>query len=105
MKTKNELIVITCPHCGAEYLPAEIYYPNELLGKPKHIERDSNNKIITFDGHTMNNKEAYICDFCSKKFFVEANISFETKNTDKYDFDTDYVSPLIEKKISLFEGD
>ena len=41
---------IVCPQCGMEYLPAEIYLPNYLLGKPTRIVRDENGKILDYDG-------------------------------------------------------
>lgn len=34
IKQDKKLELIICPKCGREYLPAEIYYPNEFLGKP-----------------------------------------------------------------------
>ena len=35
-------ILIKCPHCNAEYLPAEIYYPDEFLGRPTDINKIHN---------------------------------------------------------------
>ena len=89
----DEKIVIKCPHCGREYLPCEIYYPDEFLGSAKNIIRDGKT-IIYFDGENMNLKETYICDECGKTFEVEARINFESKKEEKYNFDEEYSSSL-----------
>lgn len=70
---------ITCPKCGKQYLPGEIYLPKEFLGQPKIIERDIYGKILDDYGGTMNLKEQYICDNCNSLFFVKAKVSFETQ--------------------------
>ena len=51
----------------------------------------------------MNPNESYICDHCGTHFNVKANITFKATVDAAKDFTTDYVSPLKEKKISLFE--
>ena len=43
---KKNWNVIKCPHCGYEMIPAEIFYPDSLLGTPKTIVRDALGKII-----------------------------------------------------------
>ena len=58
MKPK-QLRVIKCPTCGYEYLPAEIYMPNDFLGKPNNLMRDEHGKIIGFNGIKMNDTETY----------------------------------------------
>lgn len=83
---------IKCPHCGREYLPCEIYYPDEFLGNAKNVVVD-NKCIIYFDGQDMNLEEEYVCDDCGKSFRVKAKVSFET-TANEYDFDDDYVSEL-----------
>lgn len=93
---------IICPHCGAEYLPAEIYYPNEFLGKPTDIEK-TNGKIESYLGKSMNPKETFVCDSCFNKFEVTAKISFKTQPIDKYDMSKAYVTPLFEDKLTLDE--
>lgn len=67
---------IKCPECGAEYLPAEIFYPDEFLGTPKNIEKDIIGNIMYFGGRDMNLTETYRCDYCKRKLTVEANVSF-----------------------------
>lgn len=100
---KYKLDVINCPNCGAEYLPAEIYYPNSLLGKPSNIHKDSLGKIDTFEGTTLNNREEFVCDFCGKPFKVFARIKFDSTIDAVNDFTESYVVPIKEKKFTLFE--
>ena len=38
--------VITCPHCGYQYAPAEIFMPGDLIGNPEQVIRDALGKII-----------------------------------------------------------
>ena len=78
MKPK-QLRTIKCPTCGYEYLPAEIYLPNEFLGKPKNIIRDANGKIIGFEGIKMNDTETYKCDNCLSSFEVVSTTNFVSK--------------------------
>ena len=95
---KRKVITISCPHCGAEYLPAEIYLPDSFLGKPFDIEKEGiSGKINDFFGESMNTEESYICDKCNQPFRVSARIQFITEGTD---FRKDYTTSL--KKQSLF---
>lgn len=71
---------IKCPHCQAEYLPAEIFLPNSLLGKPREIEKDANGQIIQYLGTNMDPIESYRCDFCNRKFNVEMSVKFFTNS-------------------------
>ena len=57
---------IKCPDCGAEYLPAEIFYPDEFFGKPNSIEKDVYGKLLFFNGNDMNLTETYRCDYCGE---------------------------------------
>jgi transposase-like protein len=87
-----------CPHCGAQYLPGEIYIPGALIGQPEDLVKDSLGKIIYEDykeGKEPDMFEHYICDYCDKPFVVEATITYKTmaEATEK-DFSTQYVSLL-----------
>ena len=94
--------IIYCPECGMEYLPAEIYLPNELLGKPYNIMKDYLGKIIEYFGKSMDLKETYTCDRCNTKFKVSAKVSFKSETLEKESFNKDYETK-IPTKLSLFE--
>ena len=100
----QKLITITCPYCGREYLPGEIYLPKSFLGQPENIDRDNNGKIDIFDGSTMDLSESYVCDYCNEKFNIIADVRFRTNKPDNT-FDTVYTSEIYMNRISLFEGD
>lgn len=74
------MIKIICPECGAEYLPAEIFYPKEFFGNPHSITKDRSGKIQFFSGINMNLSETYICDYCKTKLNVTTNIDFFVKS-------------------------
>ena len=38
--------VIKCPHCGYEYVPAEIFMLGDFLGKPTDLIRDPLGKFL-----------------------------------------------------------
>ncbi len=103
MKKSDKLNVITCPHCGMEYLPAEIFVDRAFLGRPTDIERDPYGKILTFQDKTLDVNEEYKCDNCGREFKVTAKVSFKSFIDEDDEFDTEYVSPLKEKKLTLFE--
>ena len=90
---RNKFVTITCPVCGKEYLPAEIYIPKYFLGSPHNIERDKNNKIIGYSGCGMDECESYICDNCGEEFYVVAKLSFITSVSD----DINYYSTKLKK--------
>lgn len=90
MKEKK-VVKIVCPVCGAEYLPAEIYLPNEFLGKPKNIIKTKQGKIEHFEYSTMNNKEKYECDYCRHTFEITADVKFRTK---EWDITCDFIQKL-----------
>lgn len=93
------MIKIVCPSCGAEYLPQEIYIPNSFFGDIKHLEKDENGKITDFIGEPMDFKESYKCDFCSRKFYIMADVKFDTESNYNT-FETTYVTKI--SKPSLF---
>lgn len=90
MKKEEIITKIVCPKCGREYLPAEIFFPDNLLGRPTDIIRDDAGKIIFFSGTTMDLTEEFTCD-CGCCFKVEGNISFNIKTDPNKDFDEDYI--------------
>ena len=103
-KDKKRDNIITCPVCGREYLPAEIFVPDAFFGHPEDIDRDNSGKIEAYDGNTMDLNEEYVCDTCGAILSIETILKF--KVTEKKDnFEEVYSSPLFPNKISLFEGD
>lgn len=102
MGRRNNPAIITCPKCGAEYLPCEIFYPNSFLGKATDIVKDNNGEIVTFDGNNMETTETYVCDFCRTKFEARAKVSFDTVDVDV--FEEEYTTPRY-VQLSLFEED
>lgn len=104
MKMDKKEIVITCPVCGTEYLPAEIFYPNEFFGRPQGIDK-LRGKIENFDGTSMNLEESYQCDNCNHYFNVQTKIQFKTSEITKFDMNKGYSTPLFEQKLTLFEGE
>ena len=84
--------VIRCPHCGAEYLPSEIFMPEDFLESPSDIFKTDEGTIKDANVEEACLVEDYICDFCNKKFTVRAQIDF---NVDGLEFDEDeYVTRL-----------
>lgn len=101
MKTKhNELII--CPYCHYEYLPAEIFIPSALLGRPKDIIRDIDGQILEYEGVPQDLTETYICDKCNRVFGITMKMSFTTETTKLGNIDEEYTTQL--KKADLFEG-
>ena len=82
---KTNTITISCPNCGRQYLPAEIYIPQEFFGKPNNISRFVDGSIDTFFGKAMDLNEWYVCDMCDKKFTVKAKVRFDTVLEDEFD--------------------
>ena len=102
MRPVEKPLYIICPKCGAEYLPCEIYYPNQFLGYSKSIDK-LEGKIESFSGNNMNLEESFICDHCDTKFTVTSKVSFKTQIIDKYDVSKAYATPLFEDKLTLSE--
>lgn len=98
----RKLNVITCPKCGREYLPAEIFVPTSLLGNPSIIKRNAEGKIEGYTGADMELVERYSCDLCNTTFKVTADISFRSNVDATFDVMNDYVSE-IGPKFTLAE--
>lgn len=91
--------IIKCPHCGAEYLPGEVYMPGSLIGQPDEVVKDSFGKILYEDYYSENREpnmlEHFTCEYCDKPFVIEATITYRTKEeAPERDFTTKYVSLL-----------
>ena len=91
--------IIRCPHCGAEYLPGEVYMPGSLIGQPEDLVKDSLGKVIYEDyrdGKEPDMIEHFTCEYCDKPFIVEATITYKSREeAPENDFSTQYVSLLV----------
>lgn len=99
IQVSHKTPVIKCPHCGAEYLPGEIYMPGALIGQPDEVIKDYLGKII-YEDYTTEAREPdmiehFICDYCDKPFIIEATTTYKTREeAPERDFTTNYVSLL-----------
>lgn len=78
--------VITCPYCGAQYVPAEIYMPEDLVGRTDSVIKDPLGKLMYVDyqeDHEQDLIATYRCDHCDHDFTVEASITFKSKKVDE----------------------
>ena len=103
MNITDKIEYVVCPKCNREYLPAEIYYPDQFLGKPTDIYKLNNGKVDHFEGQSMNLEETYICDNCGTHFKTIATVKFRTVELKKYDFSKSYVTNLFEDTFTLPE--
>lgn len=97
-QTQKKWPVITCPHCGHQYIPSEIFYPGDLVGEAKTVIRDALGKIIYQEYNAETEPalvEKYFCDNCDKPFIVEPVITYKVKKeSEELDFTEKYVSLL-----------
>jgi hypothetical protein len=98
MQITHKSPIIKCPHCGAEYLPGEIYMPGAIIGQPDDIVKDSLGRILYEDypeGKEPDMVEHFICDYCDKPFIVEATVTYKAREeAPENDFQSQYVSLL-----------
>jgi predicted nucleic-acid-binding Zn-ribbon protein len=96
-------VVIKCPRCGMEYLPAEIFMPDDFLGKPESILRDDNGHIEFHEGNSLGLDETYTCDKCGCVFDVHGDVSFTTSEHAEDKSKDDYVTVIHKDRINLKE--
>ena len=98
MQISHKTSIIRCPHCGAEYLPGEIYMPGSLIGQPTDLVKDSFGRILYEDypeGKEPDMIEHLECEYCNKPFVIEATVTYKTREeAPENDFSTNYVSLL-----------
>nr|DAD78142.1 MAG TPA: RimK-related lysine biosynthesis protein, Probable-dependent amine/thiol ligase family Amino-group [Siphoviridae sp. ctrgt10] len=104
MRIEQDFVVIKCPKCGYEYLPAELFIPNAVFGKPSDIERTADGRILSFDGTAPDANETYICERCGTPLRLHVEMGFRATVDNKKDFTEDYTSVLRPKKAVLWEG-
>lgn len=105
MKAEIKLVdVIKCPYCDMEYLPCEIFYPDEFLGQETNIERDNSGKIVYYEGVSATTKETYVCDNCNKQFSIKVNRQFITSKDEQNNLNHNYYT-IKPAKLFLDEGE
>lgn len=82
---------ISCPICGYEYLPEEIFVPKYVFGNPKGIVRN-NGKIEYFLDRSIDLKETFSCYNCHNTFVVEGAVQFSTKPLIKEIIESEYIT-------------
>ena len=89
--------LIKCPHCGAEYLPGEVYMPMAIIGQPDDVVKDSFGKILYEDYSSPEREpdliERFTCEYCERPFVIEATVTYKTSaEAPEKDFSSPYVS-------------
>ena len=92
--------MIRCPYCGAEYAPSEIFYPSDFLPDVSGVVKDSDGRIVAYEGSLMGLSEEYECDSCGHVFKAMADVSFRSDKCDAHDFNSDYSAPMYGNKRS-----
>lgn len=90
----NKRNIIKCPHCGAEYLPSEIYIPSDFLPKFDDLIKDEDGKVVAVYDKPMNLHEEYTCDQCGHRFAIDAAVEFTTSPCELHDYNFEYQTPL-----------
>lgn len=87
---------IRCPHCGMQYVPAQIMHPSSLLSRPKNVIRDPLGKILYVEyDHQADFQDTYICDSCNREFITTVNMTFKVdQQAPQLDFTQKTVSLL-----------
>ena len=90
--------MIKCPYCEAEYAPSEIFYPSDFLPDVSDVVKDSDGRVVAYEGSLMNLSEEYECDRCGHVFKATAHVSFCSEKCDVHDFGSCYSTPVYENK-------
>lgn len=102
---RDEKLIIRCPYCEAEYIPSELFYPDDFLPKVFDIVKDEDGHIISYTGDVMNLEVEYCCDKCNHAFKTIASVSFDTKKCEVHDFDFEYSAPLFDRERTELKED
>ncbi len=101
---KNDKVIIKCPYCGAEYLPSEIFYPEDFIPEVDVI-KDEAGKIVVHDRITNEAYEEYTCDVCDHTFKVKMKVSVEAEKCDEHDFNYDTITKVSQNKREELKED
>ena len=97
---------IKCPYCGAEYIPQELYIPDDFLPVFDDLVKDDSGKIVAMYEEPMNTHEEYTCDYCGHTFQVDAKVEFIATESAAHDFNFAYESLLYTgDRLELKEND
>jgi len=66
------MLKITCPNCGAEYAPQEIFLFNSF--NESNIIKNEHGELIS--DVEIDDEESYKCDYCNQTFYVKMTIDF-----------------------------
>lgn len=88
---------ITCPNCGTEYYPQEIFIISPYITN-KVLDKDDEGKLL--DDIPFNMEEKYKCDTCDKTFNIKMNIEFECSIDD---FEEEYTTIIQKPNLFLSE--
>ena len=80
--TRKKDTIIKCPVCGAEYLPSEIFFPNDLIGKQTEIVKDERGKVLHYDDCDLCLEQEFVCEHCGNRFITKATVSYQTCDPD-----------------------
>jgi len=101
---RDEYTIIKCPVCGQEYLPSEIFYPNDFIGKPTEIIKDTSGRIEFYLGDDPSFDENFICDNCNTRLKIHASVHYKV-DVDSTAFNEEYVSTFEKQdKLTLEES-
>ena len=84
MRIVEKFCSISCPYCGYEYLPQEIFIPRAVFGCQDipRIIRDKEGKIRYYVGAEQDFTEKFTCNNCGNTFNVNLNLTYKaTKET------------------------
>lgn len=101
----TEKQIIRCPFCGAEYVPSEIYYPDDFLPDVSDLTKDAGGKIIACASKPMNLEEEYVCDYCGHAFTAVADVVLSAKKCEEHDFGFDYSAPIYDRPRTELKED
>lgn len=106
----KNLVTIKCPVCGTEYLPSEIFLPDNFFGKQKDITRNQSGEVEFYLGDDPDYDEEFICESCLSRLKIHTNLIFNVEVANDENFDEDYSTPVNRPKKfkleeeSLFNG-
>lgn len=86
--------IIECPHCGYEYLPAEIFIPKYYFGNPSSIVRTEQGKLVSYEGTSVDLFEKYTCDNCNNEFRIVSKLQLTTEDIVPDKFNEEYVTKI-----------